>query len=204
VAQLERGLSLLPREDRLRPDWERLLKECRRWRDLEARLPALLQGKDRPRDAAETIEFAQLCAWAHRRQYASASRLYAEAFRADPARADNLVTGDRYYAACAAAQAGCGLGTDALPDDRKRTAWREQALAWLRADLTLREKQAKSSDLKQREDVRINLPHWKRDDRLACVRDPAALARLPKAEQAAWHKLWADVQELLDRVGADR
>jgi hypothetical protein len=33
------------------------------------------------------------------------------------------------------------------------------------------------------------------------VRDAAALAGLPKAERAAWQRLWADVQALPDKAG---
>jgi hypothetical protein len=36
---------------------------------------------------------------------------------------------------------------------------------------------------------------------LASVRDPAALARLPREERAAWDRLWADVAALLERAG---
>jgi hypothetical protein len=33
------------------------------------------------------------------------------------------------------------------------------------------------------------------------VREEAALTRLPAEEQAAWRKLWADVQALLGKLG---
>jgi hypothetical protein len=32
----------------------------------------------------------------------------------------------------------------------------------------------------------------------ASVRDPASLAKLPKAEREAWQKLWTDVASLAD------
>jgi hypothetical protein len=41
------------------------------------------------------------------------------------------------------------------------------------------------------------LRHWRADIDLAGVRDPAALARLPAAERAAWQALWADVDALI-------
>jgi len=36
---------------------------------------------------------------------------------------------------------------------------------------------------------------------LACVFEGAARTRLPAEEQAAWRKLWADVQALLSKLG---
>ena len=75
--------------------------------------------------------------------------------------------------------------------------WRRQALPWLRADLVLRSKQLKSGPSAQAAQARQALAHWRRDAALAGVRDPEALARLPAAEQAAWRKLWAEVDALL-------
>jgi hypothetical protein len=36
------------------------------------------------------------------------------------------------------------------------------------------------------------------------VRDPAALGKLPEAEQVAWLNLWAGVDALLARARADK
>jgi Tfp pilus assembly protein PilF len=202
IAELERGLALVPAQDPLRPEWQRLLGECRRWHELEGRLPAVLRGEARPADAGETIAFARLCAWRHRRQYAAAARLYADAFAAEPARARDLKTGDRYAAACAAARAGCGEGADAPPaEGKERAAWRQQALAWLRADLVRRAEQVESGLPGPRHDARVNLAFWNRDESLACVRAPASLALLPRTEQGPWRQLWADLDALLERLG---
>jgi hypothetical protein len=45
--------------------------------------------------------------------------------------------------------------------------------------------------------IRRQLAAWLRDRDLASVRDPAALARLPADERAAWGRFWADVRALL-------
>jgi hypothetical protein len=78
---------------------------------LEARLPAVLAGKDRPANTAEGLELAGLCQTTKR--YAVAARLFADAFAADPSPADDLSAGHRYNAACCAALATAGRGTDA-------------------------------------------------------------------------------------------
>ena len=38
---------------------------------------------------------------------------------------------------------------------------------------------------------------WKVDEDLAAIRDKNSLTKLPEAEQEAFRKLWADVDELL-------
>jgi hypothetical protein len=49
--------------------------------------------------------------------------------------------------------------------------------------------------------VQRTLQHWQKDTDLAGLRDKAALAKLPEAEQKAWRKLWAEVDALLRRAG---
>jgi hypothetical protein len=44
------------------------------------------------------------------------------------------------------------------------------------------------------------LDHWKRDNDLAGIREPEALAKLPEAEQKEWQALWAEVKALLKRA----
>ena len=52
---------------------------------------------------------------------------------------------DRYNAACAAALAATGKGIEGtLPDDSAKARWRQQALDWLKADLTYWSKQAEA------------------------------------------------------------
>ena len=99
---VRRGLDLLPAEEPRRPALREKLELCERMLALDARLPALLQGKERPA-AAEQLELARLC-----RDYGrphAAAGLYAAAFAARPELADDLGSGDRYNAACAAARA---------------------------------------------------------------------------------------------------
>ena len=51
---------------------------------------------------------------------------------------DDLQSGHRYNAACAAALTAAGQGKDPTkPSEQECTRWRQQALDWLRADLVL-------------------------------------------------------------------
>ena len=48
--------------------------------------------------------------------------------------------------------------------------------------------------------MRNTVLDWQKDPDLAAVRDPAALSKLPEAEQVAWRNLWAQVDTLLART----
>jgi serine/threonine-protein kinase len=194
-AALRRGLDLLPQGHSYRPTVERQLQRCERLLVLEGRLPAMLQGQDKPADAAEELEFASLCRL--KRQYAAAARRYAGAFAANASFADDSNTGHRYNAACAAALAGCGRGEDAGSlDEKERARWRRQAQDWLRADLVMHAKHLESSNSPDRTAVQQRMQHWLADADLDGVRGAEAIAKLPTEEREGWTKLWADVEAL--------
>ena len=181
------GLSALPLEEPGRPALRQKLELSERMLALDARLPALLQGEERPA-AAEQLELARLC-----RDYGrphAAACLLAAAFAARPALADDLEIGDRYYAACAAARAAVDGGADgARLGGPERAGLRRKALAWLRADLALKTKLGKPND--------SALTTWQTDTALSGVRDRAALAKLPPDERESWERLWTDVAAAL-------
>src|SRR5262249_39846688 len=106
----------------------------------------------------------------------------------------------RYHAARAAARAAAGRGRDAGElADSERSRLRAQALDWLRADLAARTTLAKD-DPKARPDVQRLLTRWLQDLALASVRESQALQHLSPDEQAAWGRLWADVETLRARL----
>jgi hypothetical protein len=130
---------------------------------------------------------------AQQQRYAAAARWYAEVFTADPPVLAGPPAGHRYYAAWAAALAGCGQGRDAADlDQTSRAGFRRQALDWLRAELKaqlrLLEKEPENAWA-----VARDMLYWLEDPQFAGVRGPKALARLPEPERQAWQKLWADV-----------
>ncbi|HZY85526.1 MAG TPA: tetratricopeptide repeat protein [Gemmataceae bacterium] len=172
------------------------LRACERLRALRPRLPGLVAGRDRPADNAERLAFAELCRLPGERRYALAARLYADAFGAAPKLADDLGAAHRFRAAGAAAAAGCGEGVDS-PGDKEKARLRAQALDWLRADLSLWAKQARGERPEGRAAARAALRAWQHDPRLAGVRDPAALAKLPGPEREAWQGLWREVGVLI-------
>jgi tetratricopeptide (TPR) repeat protein/tRNA A-37 threonylcarbamoyl transferase component Bud32 len=199
------ALSYLKRGHELgakRPGWRfpsaQWVSDAERLARLDRQLPAILRGEARPADATEQQGFARLCML--KKQYAAAARLYADAFKAKPKLADDLQSGHRYNAACAATLAAAGKGEDAAKrPEGERAKLRQQALTWLKGDLAAWTNLAEKGPPQARTAVKQKLRHWQQDPDLAGVRGDA-LAQLPAAEQDAWRKLWADVDALGKRV----
>jgi tetratricopeptide (TPR) repeat protein len=197
------GHELGAKNPRWRYPSARWVRDAERLVELDAKLRQILEGKAKPAGAGERIDLAELCRLKH--LHAAAARFYHEAFMADPRRVDDPENDFRYNAARAAALTGCGKSEDAAQlDDAERGRWRQQALDWLRADLTLMGKQLEGDKpRKVRVELQGRLRDWQQDPDFAGVRDEAALAKLPEKERQAWQQFWADVQQLLDRAGAN-
>ena len=183
------GLDVLPSKDAHRPAMWKKLSLCERLLAVAGNLPALLQNKAQL-SAGELLELARLCSKYGRPD--GAADLYAAAFAARPALADDIEAADRYNAASAAVRAAAGEGSAQEPlGESGRADLRQRALAWLRADLTL------STKLMSEGKGTGSLANWQTDPDLASVRDPAAQAKLPDSEREPWRRLWTDVPALL-------
>jgi tetratricopeptide (TPR) repeat protein len=171
---------------------------AQRMRDLLPRLADVLAGKDRPKNATEACEFAELCFQPFQKRYVDGIRLFQEAFAAEPNLAENLETLRRYDAVCYALLAGCDTAPDAAKvDGKERARLRRQALAWLRADLVLLRRQASSGEAVPRQDAVAKLSMWLRDGKLEGVRPGPNQTEMPPEERATWDALWADVKATL-------
>jgi tetratricopeptide (TPR) repeat protein len=186
-----------------RPRWPypsaQWIRDAERLAELEPRLPALLEGRDKPAGTDEILTLAWMCHL--KRRHAAAARFYADAFVAEPKRAEDLQAAHHYNAACAAALAGCGQGEDTADlGDEERAGLREQALAWLRADLDVRTKLVEGGKSAERQTAQGKMRHWQGDANLLGVRHPWSLLRLPADERRPWQTLWADVDDLLQKA----
>ncbi|WP_238602787.1 tetratricopeptide repeat protein [Fimbriiglobus ruber] len=154
------------------------------------RLPGVLAGIDRPATPAEAAQFAWLFGLPSHKRYLAAARLYEKSFVNDP----KQNTADRYNAACCAVRAARGDGGDAPPDPAERAAWRAKALAWLRANLVVREKKAALPSRADRQASADRLVEWLGDAKLSGVRPGLARIAMTPAERADWDALWAEVR----------
>ena len=146
-----------------------------------AKFADFLDGRYKPTTNAQRLSLAEVCQ-AKKRNHAAA-RLYADAFAADPRLADDFKSGHRYNAACFALLAAAGQGEDAAGlDDAEKARLREQALGWLRADLT----SGPSYSIAAASAMQKLMAHWRQDGDLASLRESEALAKLPKAERKEW------------------
>ncbi len=198
-AEIRRALDLLPEHQKnLRLNLEHLLQRCQRLRALEDRLPAVVQGKDKPA-AADCLDLAELCFV--KKHYATAARLYTEALAATSQLTEDLRAGHRFNAARAAALAGGGQGDDVSGlKEPELAGLRKQARDWLRLDLAAWAKKVDTGTAADRIQARKTLASWRDDPDLAGLRDADALERLPPEEGQECQVLWRDFDDLLTRV----
>ncbi|MBI1918710.1 MAG: tetratricopeptide repeat protein [Planctomycetes bacterium] len=196
VAAYRKAHQLLPNHSGIRDD----LRQTERLLDLDKQLPAFLAGKAKPGSPQEQVERAQFCV-DYKERYRAAVGFFADAFTAEPKLADDLQAQHRYNAACAAALAAAGKGADAGKfDDKERARLRQQALDWLRADLTAYTRLTENGNPNSRRAIQQRLVHWQQDTDLISLREEKALAALPEKERAAWQQLWADVAALRKKI----
>ncbi len=200
LAATRRSLGLPSEGNRYwRANLTRQLERCERLMALEGRLPAVLQGKDRPADSTECIQFADLCRI--RRQYAAAAKLFSDALATRAQLPDDMRAGFRYNAPIVAVLAGSGRGEGgANLSEAERARWRKQAREWLQADLAAWSKNLDSSPAADRTLITKILTHWRTDPDLAGLRDPDAVNNLPEAERQECRKLLSDLDTLLNRA----
>jgi hypothetical protein len=162
--------------------------------DIDEKLSLVLSGALKPQDAATQLRFADFCC-RYKNRYATAVGFYQAAFAADAKVADELKGAHRYGAACAAALAAAGKGEDAAKlDDAKRAALRQQALAWLQADLKVIDTLLLAGKPEARQHGQKMLQVWQKDPDLASLRGEA-IGKLPDEERTGWTKLWGDVAD---------
>jgi eukaryotic-like serine/threonine-protein kinase len=201
LAELEAGIKLVSPNDPTKPKWGRLVAECRRLIKLDPRLNLYLKGEINSGGAGESCELALLCAWPSRRLFGEAARLYEQAFALEPRRATDLRLGYRYHAAGCAARAASGKGLDSQTTV-ERNHWREKALEWLQADLSIRREQIQNGTSEQASDAQIKLRYWMNDPQLADVRDEQSLQQMTAAERSSWRELWQTIGELATKPKA--
>jgi tetratricopeptide (TPR) repeat protein len=198
LKKLDEAIKAFRKAHQLLPDHLLIrtnLRQTERMLQLDRKLTACLEGKDRPASPRERLVLGEHCGH-YRERPRTALRFCLDAFKEAPKLTEDLQAQHRYHAACFAVLAAAGKGRDAAPfSEEARAGLRLLAFSWLRADLN-----AFGGIVAARKDlrpaVRLRLALWLDDADLASVRAPAPLTGLPEAERTAWSKLWADVAAL--------
>jgi tetratricopeptide (TPR) repeat protein len=168
---------------------------------LDSRLSAIIKGVQQPKDNAERLQLAPRAC--DKALYITAAQLWGDAMATDPKLGDDRNNQIRYNAACAASLAAAGRSKDKPElDEAGRTKLREQALGWLRADLSAWKQTLMVTDPAKKALVTQVLTYWKGDGDLAVIRDAMELAKLPEEERRECEKLWADVDVVLKSVAS--
>jgi hypothetical protein len=160
-------------------------------------LPAVVNGRDHPSDAEEAAEFARLAFARH--EYEAATRLWSEVFADSPTLATDPIVGDHYQAARAAALADAGRGRLEVPPEA-RARWREQAVAWLEADLSSAVVVLESGTSRERAAVARRLGRWQVDPALDGLRDAQSMTDLDESERLSLQYLWRRIDDARKRA----
>jgi serine/threonine protein kinase/Flp pilus assembly protein TadD len=200
-ASLRQASQRVPRTHPLSLFIEDQLAQCQRCLEWEQALNAILAGKRIAKDSQERIELACIAALPAKQLSATAVRFYTEAFQAEPSLADDVPSGYRFNAACAAVRASTQLCQNLNRlDDTGSAEMRYKALSWLQDDLSAHARVVTRGRQGATGQSMGTLLYWQQGPDLAAVRGAAALAKLPEAEQVAWLNLWAQVDSLLAKA----
>jgi tetratricopeptide (TPR) repeat protein len=198
LSMIHKGHELGSAQPAWRYPSKQWVSQAERFAGLAQRMEGIQNGAEQPGDNAERLTFAQMFYWS--KQYATAAQLWSDALVVEPKIAEDRQASYRYNAACAAALAAAQHANDEQPSTENEKL-RNQALAHLQAELEVWDKLLESANENQRALVSHNMNHWRNvDPDLVSVRDPDALARLPKTEREQWNALWARVDKLIGRA----
>jgi serine/threonine-protein kinase len=160
---------------------------------------AFLAGRYQPRDNDERLALMGVCQFNN--LHRASTKLYAEAFAADPTLVDDPKFSHRYKAACAAALAGSGVGADAIGlDEAERFQLRKQARAWLAEELVTVGERMQGAPAKARSQQIGVLNEWQTSADLSGVRELSALAKMSPTERQECSKLWREVEDLISHA----
>jgi tetratricopeptide (TPR) repeat protein len=170
------------------------LKECERALALDKQLDVFRINGELPKLAKGILELADL-ARRYKQHYNLAATLYSRVFTPEAQLIDEVIGDHRYRAACSALLTVMGKAVDLpRPSGSQQTGRREQALAWLRAELDHCTKASLAGKSEDTPRLIERIARWKTASELAMLRDPKTLEKLSGDEQLAWRELWDDAE----------
>jgi serine/threonine protein kinase/tetratricopeptide (TPR) repeat protein len=137
------------------------------------------------------------------KRFFHAVRFLSDALTRDAAQAESRATQRAHYAACCAALAASGQGSDApkAEEHELRAKLRTQAHVWLSQELSRWEKFLDNASPEGRLFTLHMLQDWPKDPDLDSLRGDE-IEKLPEAERESWRKLWNQVEELKHKAAA--
>lgn len=129
------------------------------------------------------------------KRYSDAVRFYEEAFAAEPALADDILSQVRLEAASAAV-----MTAEQLSDPHERGRLLNSAVAWLRADLNVWSGMLAAGRENERQAVLRGIYPWRWEPRLASIRETDGLRGWPAEQQALCRTFWREVETLIARA----
>jgi eukaryotic-like serine/threonine-protein kinase len=178
-----------------------LIEHLDRMAALAARLPAIVKGADRPKDANERVVLANMAFDSE--LYATAVGLWAEALDSQPDLGEDRQAQHRYNAACAVARLVAGDDkNEPSPDAARSALLRQRAMKWLKIELDTWAKLLDEGKPDDAATVAFTLAYWRTDSELASIRDAAVLDKIPADERKDWRDLWSEVDALLAKARA--
>jgi tetratricopeptide (TPR) repeat protein len=205
--QLERALAAVQRARKLMAWSDPYLanviameRACTRFLSLERKWAAVRAGKVKPSTARELLDLADFCGRLKKGPL-EALHFYEAGFEKDARLLGDRPSLPRQEAAYCAAEVATGSERGAArPDEKERSRLRKLARTWLTAEWQAGRTIVEKGPNLARRTVRGMLQAWQQDERLAGVRQRAALANLPDAERDAWERFWSDVEKLRQRA----
>jgi serine/threonine protein kinase/Tfp pilus assembly protein PilF len=175
------------------PDWQEekylaKIDEVREYLAFQPRIPAFVNGSDKPKNSLESFRIASVCY--NQSLFDAATKFWLAALDEDEQLLGRLEGVDLKHVK-AAALSGTGHAKDnPAPDEEIRERRLSQSLEWLKDYLDLLQ------DQPTRRDVVKCLNTWKGDPDLHWVRDAAELNKLSEKQRSAWSEFWKRVDEV--------
>jgi tetratricopeptide (TPR) repeat protein len=182
------------------PNWKypakQMIPQAESLARLDESFADFLDGTAQPADPGELATLAGI-ALVPRRLPTIAAVWYRDAFAKDPSLMDDLFLGHRYQAACAAVLTAATANPEELSASES-SAWRQQALIWLTADLDAIGNQPKTPALLP--SLASKLMQWLNDPDLKSIRDLELVDAIPEAERPGFEELWSNVRAQLTKL----
>jgi serine/threonine-protein kinase len=186
-AAAQKCIEEMPNDSPYNGSMRSMAVRCKDLVEREQQVGDVLGGKKQV-TAQRRCQIAAACLL--KKRYRDSVQLFDEAFTAQPALADDLIS--RFEAACAAVKAGEEAG--GIPE---RVRLLNKAITWLRADLDVWSKVLPRGNELERQSLLRAMYPWRWEPRLASIRDPQRLRGWPPEQRAQCRTLWQSVDTLI-------